>query len=148
MKPLFNALGGGQMPGALGNFQQMMQQFQQFRATFQGDPEQEVRKLIASGKISQNQLNQLQQAALITVREYLSTRSAPKVDAQSVQESADDKKRRDAVVLMTHSADLDTVPTIQQVETALQSISVNTPEERKRVQDAKKWAQIISQKNA
>ena len=67
MNPLFNALGGGQMPGALGNFQQMMQQmmqqFQQFRATFQGDPEQEVRKLIASGKISQNQLNQLQQAA-------------------------------------------------------------------------------------
>lgn len=49
---------------------------------------------------------------------------------------------------MTHSADLDTVPTIQQVETALHSISVNTPEERKRVQDAKKWAQIISQKNA
>lgn len=67
MNPLFNALGGGQMPGALGNFQQMMQQmmqqFQQFKATFQGDPEQEVRKLIASGKISQNQLNQLQQAA-------------------------------------------------------------------------------------
>ena len=85
---------------------------------------------------------------LITVREYLATRSAPKADAQSVQESADDKKRRDAVVLMTHSADLDTVPTIQQVETALHSISVNTPEERKRVQDAKKWAQIISQKNA
>ena len=50
MNPLFNALGGGQMPGALGNFQQMMQQFQQFKATFQGDPEQEVRKLIASGK--------------------------------------------------------------------------------------------------
>ena len=63
MTPLFDALGGGQMPGALGNFQQMMQQFQQFKATFQGDPEQEVRKLIASGKISQNQLNQLQQAA-------------------------------------------------------------------------------------
>lgn len=39
MNPLFNALGGGQMPGALGNFQQMMQQFQQFRATFQGDLE-------------------------------------------------------------------------------------------------------------
>lgn len=44
MNPLFNALGGGQMPGALGNFQQMMQQFQQFKATFQGDPEQEVRQ--------------------------------------------------------------------------------------------------------
>lgn len=50
MNPLFNALGGGQMPGAIGDFQRMMQQFQQFKATFQGDPEQEVRKLIASGK--------------------------------------------------------------------------------------------------
>ena len=63
MNPLFNALGGGQMPGAIGDFQRMMQQFQQFRANFQGDPKAEVRKLIASGKISQNQLNQLQQAA-------------------------------------------------------------------------------------
>lgn len=85
---------------------------------------------------------------LFTATPVCAARSAPKADAQSVQESADDKKRRDAVVLMTHSADLDTVPTIQQVETALHSISVNTPEERKRVQNAKKWAQIISQKNA
>lgn len=105
----------------------------------------QIEKAIEEGNNPQN-IRDL--AALITVREYLATRSAPKADAQSVQESADDKKRRDAVVLMTHSADLDTVPTIQQVETALQSISVNTPEERKRVQDAKKWAQIISQKNA
>lgn len=37
MNPLFNALGGGQMPGAIGDFQRMMQQFQQFKATFQGD---------------------------------------------------------------------------------------------------------------
>lgn len=29
MNPLFNALGGGQMPGAIGDFQRMMQQFQQ-----------------------------------------------------------------------------------------------------------------------
>lgn len=103
----------------------------------------QIEKAIEEGNNPQN-IRDL--AALITVREYLATRSAPKADAQSVQESADDKKRRDAVVLMTHSADLDTVPTIQQVETALHSISVNTPEERKRVQDAKKWAQIISQK--
>ena len=63
MNPLFNALGGGQMPGALGNFQQMMQQFQQFRANFQGDPKAEVQKLLQSGKMSQNQLNQLQAMA-------------------------------------------------------------------------------------
>ena len=28
MNPLFNALGGGQMPGALGNFQQMTREYQ------------------------------------------------------------------------------------------------------------------------
>lgn len=61
--PLFNALGGGKMPGAMGQFQQMMQQFQQFRANFQGNPKQEVQKLLQSGKMSQQQLNQLQAMA-------------------------------------------------------------------------------------
>ena len=61
--PLFNALGGGKMPGAMGQFQQMMQQFQQFRANFQGDPKQEVQKLLQSGQMSQQQLNQLQAMA-------------------------------------------------------------------------------------
>lgn len=58
--PLFNALGGGQMPGQFG---QMMQQFQQFRQSFQGDPKQEVQRLLQSGKMSQQQLNQLQAMA-------------------------------------------------------------------------------------
>ena len=61
--PLFNALGVGKMPGAMGQFQQMMQQFQQFRNNFQGDPKQEVEKLLQSGKMSQQQLNQLQAMA-------------------------------------------------------------------------------------
>lgn len=61
--PLFNALGGNQMPGPLGNFAQMMQQFQQFKANFQGDPKAEVQKLLQSGKMSQQQLDQLQAAA-------------------------------------------------------------------------------------
>lgn len=61
--PLFQALGGGQMPGPMGQFQHMMQQFQQFRANFQGDPQQEVQKLLQSGKITQQQLNQIQQMA-------------------------------------------------------------------------------------
>lgn len=61
--PLFNALGGVNLPGQMGNFQRMMQQFQQFRQSFQGDPKAEVEKLVQSGKISQQQLNQLQQAA-------------------------------------------------------------------------------------
>lgn len=61
--PLFNALGGGRMPGPMGQFQQMMQQFQQFRNNFQGDPKQEVEKLLQSGKMSQQQLNRLQAMA-------------------------------------------------------------------------------------
>lgn len=61
--PLFNALGGGKMPGAMGQFQQMMQQFQRFRNNFQGDPKQEVEKLLQSGQMSQAQLNQLQAMA-------------------------------------------------------------------------------------
>lgn len=61
--PLFDALGGGRMPGPMGNFQQMMTQFQQFKASFQGDPKVEVEKLLQSGKLNQNQLNQLQAMA-------------------------------------------------------------------------------------
>ena len=60
--PLFSMLGGNMpsMSGPMGNFAQMMQQFQQFRANFQGDPKAEVEKLLQSGKMSQQQLNQLQ----------------------------------------------------------------------------------------
>ena len=61
--PIFNALGGGQMPGPFGNMQRMMQQFQQFRATFQGDPKETVMRMVNSGQISQDQLNQAQQMA-------------------------------------------------------------------------------------
>lgn len=61
--PLFQALGGGQMPGRMGQFQNMVQQFRQFQQTFQGDPKAEVEKLVQSGRISQQQLNQLQQMA-------------------------------------------------------------------------------------
>lgn len=39
---------------------QMIQAFNQFRQSFTGNPEQEVRKLVASGRINQQQLNQLQ----------------------------------------------------------------------------------------
>ena len=61
--PLYNVLGGGKMPGPMGQFGQMMQQFQQFRKSFQGDPKAEVQKLLQSGKMSQQQLNQLQAMA-------------------------------------------------------------------------------------
>lgn len=60
--PLFSMLGGGmpQMPGPLGGFANMMQQFNQFRANFQGDPKAEVERLLQSGQMTQDQLNQLQ----------------------------------------------------------------------------------------
>ena len=59
--PLFNALGGG-MPQGNGPMQ-MIQQFMQFKQTFKGDPKAEVEKMLQSGKISQQQLNQVQQMA-------------------------------------------------------------------------------------
>lgn len=57
--PLFEALGGGVNP----QFQQLVQRFQQFKSTFQGDPKQEVQKMLQSGKITQQQLNQAQSFA-------------------------------------------------------------------------------------
>ena len=59
--PFFDALSGGNTP--IGRFQQMIKQFNQFRSSFQGDPKAEVEKLLQSGKMSQNQLNQLQEMA-------------------------------------------------------------------------------------
>ena len=64
MNPLFNALGGVQMPGQMGQFQNMVQQFRQFQQTFQGYPKAEVEKLLQNGKITQLQLNQMQQMAV------------------------------------------------------------------------------------
>jgi len=59
--PLFNTLGGG-MPQGNG-LMQMIQQFMQFKQNFKGDPKEEVQKMLQSGKISQQQLNQVQQMA-------------------------------------------------------------------------------------
>lgn len=42
------------------NPMQMISQFNQFRASFTGDPKAEVQKLLTSGRITQAQLNQLQ----------------------------------------------------------------------------------------
>ena len=59
--PLFNMLGGG-MPQGNGPMQ-MIQQFMQFKQNFKGDPKAEVQKMLQSGRISQQQLNQVQQMA-------------------------------------------------------------------------------------
>lgn len=58
--PLFNALGGNMLPPNMAN---MIQQFQQFRNSFRGDPRQQVQQLLNSGKISQAQYNQAVQMA-------------------------------------------------------------------------------------
>ena len=58
--PLFNLLNGGKNNGP-GN---VLQQFQQFKKQMQGvNPQEEVQKLLQSGKISQSQLDKAQQMA-------------------------------------------------------------------------------------
>ena len=48
----------------MGNPMQMiMQRFNQFRQTFQGDPQQQVQQMLNSGRISQEQYNQAVQTA-------------------------------------------------------------------------------------
>lgn len=61
--PLFDQMGGNQMSGPMGQFHQMMNAFQQFKANFKGDPQQEVQRLLNSGQMSQQQYNQLTQMA-------------------------------------------------------------------------------------
>ena len=67
--PLFSMLGGNMpsMSGPMGNFAQMMQQFQQFRANFQGDPK-------AGGKTAAIRKNEPESAQPIA--EYGETISA------------------------------------------------------------------------
>lgn len=58
-------------------------------------------------------------------------------------ESKDDARKREAIVLTAHSANLDVVPTLEQAEQALAAVAVNTPEERDRVNRARTWAEIL-----
>lgn len=59
MNPLFKEIGNAQ-PAGTG----MMQEFQKFVHDMQGrDPNEEIRKLLQSGRISQQQLNEAQQMA-------------------------------------------------------------------------------------
>ena len=62
---LFNTLGGNNsvLPEPFNNMQNLMQKLNQFRQSFQGDPKQQVQQLLNSGKMSQNQYNQLSQMA-------------------------------------------------------------------------------------
>lgn len=55
--PLFSAMGGNM--GGGGPFR-MIQQFIEFANGFKGNAQEEVQKLLRSGKMSQDQLNALQ----------------------------------------------------------------------------------------
>ena len=64
--PLMQFMGGGApsgFPGPLGNMAQILQQFQQFRASFKGDPKQQVEMLRKSGQMSDDQYQQLEAMA-------------------------------------------------------------------------------------
>ena len=60
---LFNMLGNTNLPNPFNNMQDMMQRLNQFRQSFQGDPKEQVQQLLNSGKMTQNQYNQLSQMA-------------------------------------------------------------------------------------
>lgn len=61
--PLYNAMGNGNLPGPLGNVQQIMQRFNQFRQQFHGDPRAQVQQMLQSGQVSQQQYDQAVQMA-------------------------------------------------------------------------------------
>ena len=59
--PFYQAMGGNVNP--LWNFGQLVQKFQQFKTSFQGDPKAEVEKMLQSGALTQEQLNRAQAMA-------------------------------------------------------------------------------------
>lgn len=63
--PLFGRFGPGQTGPAnpMSNLTNMMQQFNQFKSRFKGNPKQQVQQLLASGQMSQDQFNQLSEMA-------------------------------------------------------------------------------------
>lgn len=59
MSSLFNDFN----PNPTNNMANLLSQFNQFRSTFSGNPEQQVKQLIQSGRMSQEQFNQFAQTA-------------------------------------------------------------------------------------
>lgn len=54
--PLYNSMMGQGQPN-------IIQQFNQFRQNFRGDPQQQIQQLLNSGKVTQQQYNQAVQKA-------------------------------------------------------------------------------------
>lgn len=46
-----------------GGFSEFVQQFQQFKSQFQGNPQEQIQRMLQTGQKSQAQLNQAQQLA-------------------------------------------------------------------------------------
>lgn len=100
--------------------------------------ENEIEKAVSGANTAQNIYDL---AALVTVRNFLAEdRSAPPSEST---ETAEEKRQREAVILTAHSADLDTIPTIDQVESAMGAVVVNTPQERERMQRMQTWGRIL-----
>lgn len=59
MNPLFQQMMNNNNSG----MQNMIKQFQQFKQSFTGNPQQQVQQLLNSGKVSQEQYNQAVQKA-------------------------------------------------------------------------------------
>lgn len=57
----FANMAGGQRTGPLGKI--LIQSFNQFASAFTGDPKQKVQELLNSGRMTQEQFNQLQEMA-------------------------------------------------------------------------------------
>lgn len=57
--PLYQMMAGQGMPAG-GN---IIQRFMQFKNSFRGDPQQTIRQMMASGKVSQEQYNRAVQTA-------------------------------------------------------------------------------------
>lgn len=66
MNPFYSqqqASAGGNFGNPFGGMMNMMQQFNQFKQNFQGDPKERVQQLLNSGQMTQQQFNQLSQMA-------------------------------------------------------------------------------------
>ena len=66
--PLFNMFGPKAQNGAffnapMGNMANLITQYNKFRSSFQGDPEQKVKELLNSGQMTQAQFQQLSEMA-------------------------------------------------------------------------------------
>lgn len=64
MNPLFNGNNGNApIGGPFGNMINLVDQFNQFKNNFQGNPKEQVQQLLNSGKMTQEQFNKLQNMA-------------------------------------------------------------------------------------